>query len=98
MRETLAYVPDGVGVLIQGQNVCAALQECFGVAAAAACCVQDAHVLFGLEQVNHLSLQHRQVIDEVLHWLCAFCRCHQISCEPCSRRVPDWIDDMLTQH
>src|SRR5262249_11362793 len=98
MPETLTCVPDGIGVLIQGQDVCASLQERFGVAAAAACRVQYEHAFFRLEQFKHFSLQHWQVIDEVLYWLCAFFGCHRIGSEPRMWRVPDWIDGVLTQH
>jgi hypothetical protein len=49
MRQTLGHVPDCIRILIQSQNVGAAFQKRFSVAAATTRCVEDQQACFRLE-------------------------------------------------
>ena len=49
MRQTLGHVPDCIRILIQSQNIGAAFQKRFSVAAAATRSVEDQQACFRLE-------------------------------------------------
>src|SRR5439155_4687468 len=49
MREMLVHMLNCIRILIQSQNIGATFQERFGMAAAAARCIQDERPCFGLE-------------------------------------------------